>query len=67
MDHWGALYFPGHNFQLNIEYICFHKFLEEEKNDQPWWLGKGKRVEWKSCNSFKGMEISNDNVERSKP
>jgi hypothetical protein len=29
----GVLSFPGHNFQFNLENICFHKLLEEEKND----------------------------------
>jgi hypothetical protein len=32
----GSLSFPGHNFQFYLEYICSHKFLEEEENDQPW-------------------------------
>jgi hypothetical protein len=26
-------FFPGHNFQFNLENTCSHKFLEEEKND----------------------------------
>jgi hypothetical protein len=28
-------FFPGHNFQFNLENICSHKLLEEENNDQP--------------------------------
>jgi len=27
-------------------------------------MGKGKKVEWKSCNSFGGMEVSSDSVVR---
>jgi hypothetical protein len=27
-------------------------------------LRKGRRVKWKSCNSFEGMEVNSDNVER---
>jgi hypothetical protein len=33
---WGALSFPGHNFQFNLEKTCSYELLEEEKNDQPW-------------------------------
>jgi hypothetical protein len=29
----GALSFPGHNFQFNLENTCSHKLLKEEKND----------------------------------
>jgi hypothetical protein len=32
----GVLFFPGHNFHFNLENICFHKLIEEEKNDQSW-------------------------------
>jgi hypothetical protein len=30
-------------------------------------MGKGRRVEWKSCNNFEGMEVSSDNVGRLEP
>jgi hypothetical protein len=30
-------------------------------------LGKGRRVEWKSCNNFERMEVSSDNVGRLEP
>jgi hypothetical protein len=60
LGSWEAFSFPKHNFQFNLENICSHKLLEEEKNDQPWLLGKGKRVEWKFYNSFEGMEVSSD-------
>jgi hypothetical protein len=29
----GVLYFPRHNFQFNLENICSHKLIEEEKKD----------------------------------
>jgi hypothetical protein len=45
----------------------FYKLLEEEKEDQPWELGRGRRVEWKSCNSFEGMEVSGDSIGRLEP
>jgi hypothetical protein len=64
---WEALSFPRHNFQLNLENTCSHKLLEEEKNDQPWLLGKGWRVEWKSYNSCEGMEVSSDSDGRLEP
>jgi hypothetical protein len=60
LGSWEALSFPRHNFQFNLDNTCSHKLLEEENNDQPWLLRKGRRVEWKSCNSFEGMEVSND-------
>jgi hypothetical protein len=31
-------------------------------------MGKGRRVKWKTCNSFEGMEVSSDSVgERLEP
>jgi len=27
-------------------------------------MGKWRKVEWKSCNSFEGMEVNSDNVGR---
>jgi hypothetical protein len=63
----GIFFSLGHNFQFNLENTCSHKFLEEENNDQPWLLGKGRRVKWKSCNSFEGMQVSSDNVETLEP
>jgi hypothetical protein len=30
-------------------------------------LGREKRVEWKSCNNFEGMEVSNDSIGRLEP
>ncbi len=63
----GLFLFPGHNFQINLENTCSYKLLEEEKNDQPWELGREKRVEWKSCNNFEGMEVSNDSIGRLEP
>jgi hypothetical protein len=63
----GVLSFPRHNFQFNLENSCSHKLLKEEENDQPRELGKGRRVEWKSCDSFRGMEMSRDRVGRLKP
>jgi hypothetical protein len=63
----GALSFPKRDFQFNLENSYSHKLLKEEENDQPWELGKGRKVEWKSCNSFRGMEMSSDRVGRLKP
>jgi hypothetical protein len=62
----GAL-FPKTYFQSNLKDSCSYKLLKEGENDQPWELGKGRRVEWKSCNGFKGMEMSSDRVGRLKP
>jgi hypothetical protein len=45
----------------------FYKLLEEEKEDQPWELGRGRRIEWKSYNSFERMEVSRDNIGRLEP
>jgi len=44
-----------------------YKLLEEEKDAQPWELGKGKEVEGKSWNNFEGMEMSNDRIRRLEP
>ncbi len=63
----GGLSFSRHNFQFNLENSCSRKLLKEEENDQSGKLGKGRKVEWKSCNSFRGMEMSNDRVGRLKP
>jgi hypothetical protein len=30
-------------------------------------MGKGRRVEWKSCNIFEGMEVNNDSGGRLEP
>jgi hypothetical protein len=42
--------------------ISFYKFLEEEKQDQPWQCGRGRKVEWKSSNSFEGMGVNSDKL-----
>jgi hypothetical protein len=39
-----------------------YKFFEEEEDDQPWYGGRGRRVEWKSGNSFEGMGVSSDRL-----
>jgi hypothetical protein len=30
-------------------------------------MGKGRKVDWKSYNSFEGMEVSNDSVGKLEP
>jgi hypothetical protein len=54
-------------FNSILRSIISYKLLEEEKDDQPWYLGRGRTVEWKSCNSFEGMEVSSDGIRRLEP
>ncbi len=42
--------------------ISSYKFFKEEKQDQPWSWGRGRRVEWKSRNNFEGMGVSSDRL-----
>jgi hypothetical protein len=30
-------------------------------------MERGRKIEWKSCNSFEGMGVNSDNIERLEP